>query len=191
MKKLLQIFIISLLLLSPFIISPVTAKALDQDCVRRAILAGKDPATECPTVSATPTTTIFVTDCSTGSAPECAAMLVRMAISVGIGVLFLVAVGYGIYGMIIRTTAGDNEEKLKESVKIFKNALLGIVITAVGLVIVQMISVLLGLGNIWEFNFSTPSVTCSQPQPPAVETPNCTRPYTCSNGRWVLSGGCQ
>src|SRR5690348_8876864 len=120
MKKLLKVFIISLIVFSPLFLSPINAKALDQECVRKAVIAGKDPTTECPDVSTTPTTSIFTTDCKASAATDCAALLARMAISAAIGVLFLVAIGYGIYGMIVRTTAGDNEEKLKESVKIFK-----------------------------------------------------------------------
>ncbi|HEC65756.1 MAG TPA: hypothetical protein ENI23_10700 [bacterium] len=106
------------------------------------------------------------------------ARYVRSGLTIALGLLVTGAVFYGFYGMYVRTTAGDNEEKLKQSVSIFKNAILGIVIAFGGIFLIQIISSLLGLGNIWEIALKS----CEGPAP---ITKLRGIPFNCVNGEWV------
>lgn len=65
----------------------------------------------------------------------------------------LIAIIMGLYGMYLRSTAADNPEKVELAMKVFKNAILGIIISFFGVVILQGVALLLGLtGNLLEFN---------------------------------------
>ncbi|MBN1916244.1 hypothetical protein JW796_04685 [Candidatus Dojkabacteria bacterium] len=136
----------------------VFAQELDFNCVREKLLAGED-VSEC-SKGAEGTgegfgieTNFFGIKFSPGQ--EGIARVVRSGITVAFGLLVVLSVFYGIYGIFVRSTAGDSEENMKKSVAIFKNAMLGLIIAIIGFIVVHILSLLLGLGNVWDITFET------------------------------------
>ncbi len=155
-KKTIFLIIPLILLFSGIFFIPVKAQDIDLDCVREKLFTGgdvKDCEGGAPGGTAGDIETNFFGITFTPTQAGIA-LLSRTIIGAVFGLMIVLAVLYGFYGIYVRSTAGDNEDKMKESVTIFKNAVLGAVSSIGVLVIMQIISVLLGLGNIWEFNFS-------------------------------------
>lgn len=197
------IIILSLALLgfvSSFLAYEASAQELDFNCVREKLLAGED-VSECKGGTGTGTgsgidTNFFGIELTPDQ--EGVARVVRSGITVAFGLLVVLSVFYGIWGIYVRSTASDNEEKMKESVKIFKNAVLGLVITVVGFIVVEILSLLLGLGNIWELTFQADfktthcdpntTLTCAVDERRGgactVESKECCL-YRYENGNWV------
>jgi hypothetical protein len=144
MKKLTLISATILLSLFVFFASPVHAQ-LDLECQRQKSL---DPSYVCDDSQEPIKTNFFGLEISTEQLGI--AKYVRDGITIAMGGLVIGAVFYGMYGIYVRSTAGDNEENLKKSISIFKNAVLAIIITIIAVVVVQVLSVILGLGNIWD-----------------------------------------
>lgn len=83
--------------------------------------------------------------------------ITRLLLSAVMGVIAVVTVLMAVYGMIVRTTAADNADKVELSVKIFKNALIGVVISVFGIIIIQLLAMLLGLAeNLFDFDLVPP-----------------------------------
>ena len=152
------VFITILILSFSVFVIPVNAESdgIDLDCVREKLLNGEDTS-QCEGVGGGGTsqdidTNFFGITFTPDQAG--AAKIVRTFMTIALGALVLGTIFYGIYGIYVRSTAGADENKIKESVAIFKNAMLAILITVGALVLVQILSIFLGLGNVWEFTFS-------------------------------------
>jgi len=79
--------------------------------------------------------------------------LVRVALTIAFSAIALGSITYGVYGMIVRTTAADNAERVELSTKIFRNAIIGVLIAFGSGIIIQLAAVGLGLeDNLFEFN---------------------------------------
>jgi len=212
MKK---FFIILLLILGfSFLITfsqKVRAEELDLNCVRQAILSGEDPTKVCvgadTCIIPEETRSINLGFIKATILKVGVTSLVVMAVSVALGALVLICIAYGVYGMFVRSTAGDNEEKLKLSSAIFKNAIIGLVITFLSLLAVNIISIMMGLGNIWESKLDTiisnqvvTNIDCCQsskgkctlksivvlPGNTKREVTYCPYYYDESKGRWIV-----
>jgi len=81
----------------------------------------------------------------------------RILLTVAFAVIALATLFMAIYGLIVRTTASESPEKIELSAKIFKNALIGLAISTVGILIVQVIATLFGISNgIFDFYLVPP-----------------------------------
>lgn len=85
--------------------------------------------------------------------------LVRLAFTIFFIIIAIVALFLGIYGMYVYTTAGEDAEKVQKAQKIFKNAIMGIAIAVLGILIVNVIFIFLGLdpNDVFTFNVSETS----------------------------------
>ncbi len=126
--------------------------------------------------------------------------IVRMLLTAIFSIVSLVAILIGVYAMYLRSTAGDNAEKAEETIKVIRNAIIGVVICFLGVVIVQIVALLLGIsGGLFDFNFipvKTTLETISQPCSPDgattfLDEPNATHMYKCVGSRWVRQAGFQ
>lgn len=82
--------------------------------------------------------------------------LIRLAFILVFTIIAVVAFFLGIYGMYLYSTALDDDEKIQTAQKIFKNALIGIAIALMGIVLVQVVSLFLGVDteDLFTFNVS-------------------------------------
>lgn len=112
----------------------------------------------------------------------------------------LMAIGYGIYGMWVRTTAQDSPEKVEESTKIYKNAIIGVAIGLGGVIFIQIAALIAGLeGNVFSFNFFPPQGAVVELEQGDVKNGICNDgqvgqvlvngvligEYLCEDGRWT------
>lgn len=83
--------------------------------------------------------------------PYCTVVLVRMAFYAMFSLIIFATVIMALWGVWERSTAADSPEKIEKSVKIFRNAVVGVLISLAFLGIIQLVSVLLGLtGSIFD-----------------------------------------
>jgi len=138
-----------------------------------------------------------------GTPVEAIPRLVRILLTAVFAVIGLVAILLGVYAMYVRSTAGDNAEKAELSIKIVRNAIVGLIISFMGVAIVQLVALLLGLtANLFEFNLIPNPLEKSRPLTTQQALEACEPEglrgytiddrdailYTCTNGRWVRSG---
>lgn len=130
--------------------------------------------------------------------PEYALPLIIRLILFGVfSVMGLLSIGYGFYGMYVRSTAQDSAEKVELSNKIYKNAILGVIISFSAVIIMQIIALLLGVsGSLFTFNLVPKQGTnvtlteddlsgyCLDGQIGIIEG-NAAAGYVCENGAWT------
>ncbi|MFQ5493454.1 MAG: hypothetical protein ACE5DX_04815 [Candidatus Dojkabacteria bacterium] len=176
-------------------------------CTRRCVSAGKSctypsntncPTVLCPYAELTETINLFGADF--GPPSEAFQRIVRLALMAVFSLIGLVAILYGLYGMLLRTTAAENPEKVELSAKVFKNALIGVLISFVSVVIIQLAAMALGIeDNLFELNIIPDNLvitagdvecgTCRTGQTALAITEDGARGYECLNNRWVPTGG--
>lgn len=130
-------------------------------CEYRCIASGdgceKDDPTACKTVEQTTdqiADNINFSGIDFGPPERAIPSLIRMLLTAVMGLISVAAIIMGIYGMIVRTTAAESPEKIEESAKIFRNAIIGVVISSMGILMIQIIVLLLGITQgLFDFNF--------------------------------------
>ncbi len=80
--------------------------------------------------------------------------LVRLAFILFFAVIAVAALFLGIYGMYLYSTAREDEEKVKLAQKVFKNAIMGLAIAVLGIVVVQIVAIFLGVDTQDLFTFT-------------------------------------
>lgn len=83
--------------------------------------------------------------------------LTRLLFTVFFMIMAIVAVFLGLYGMYVYSSAGEDAERVELAKKIFKNAILGILIAVCGILIVNIIFIFLGLDTEDVFTFKVSS----------------------------------
>lgn len=85
--------------------------------------------------------------------PYCTVILVRLGFYAIISLIIFATVVMGLWGVWERSTAADNPEKIEKSVKIFRNAIVGVILSLSFIGIIQLVSLLLGLtGSLFDIS---------------------------------------
>jgi hypothetical protein len=135
-----------------------------------------------------------------GPTPQAIPRIIRLALTAVFSIIGLIAILLGVYAMYLRSTAGDNAEKVELTAKVIRNAIIGIVISFLGVVIVQIVALLLGLtGGLFNFNFiptatvildaSTALQPCETGALGYIINGNTAVLYNCQASVWVRQAG--
>lgn len=129
------------------------------------------------------------------SQPDSFMIYIRGALIAVLGITGLGVILLGLYGWYLRAMSEGNPEKIEESVKVYKNAIIGAIIVASSALIVQMIFIFIGVtDSVFDFNFIpkygyTVQVTdndagryCFSSQ---VDKDSTGGSYKCVDNRWV------
>jgi len=80
--------------------------------------------------------------------------LIRLGFIVFFVVIAVAALFLGLYGMYLYTSAGEDDEKVQKAQKVFKNAFIGLAIAVFGVIIVQIVAIIVGVGEgIFDYTF--------------------------------------
>lgn len=91
---------------------------------------------------------------STADVENSALVWVRAGIYAVMGVSALLLVLYGLYGWYLRAMSEGQEEKIRESLKIYKNAIIGGLMVFAAVAITQLVFYIIGVtDSVFEFNF--------------------------------------
>lgn len=82
--------------------------------------------------------------------------LSRLIFIVFFMIIAIVAVFIGVYGMYLYSNAGENDEQLQLAQKVFRNALMGLAISILGVLVVSLLFIFLGVDpkDLFTFNIS-------------------------------------
>ncbi|MCA9383291.1 hypothetical protein KC909_02915 [Candidatus Dojkabacteria bacterium] len=135
-----------------------------------------------------------------GPADKAFPRLVRLVMFAMLSFVGLASMGYGFYGAYVRSTALDSPDKVELANKIFKNAVLGVLIAFGGVIILQILALVIGIeDNLTSFNVipkrgNFVSITredvengfCLEEQLGYLDTGGGTEDeYRCEDGRWI------
>jgi energy-coupling factor transporter transmembrane protein EcfT len=85
---------------------------------------------------------------------DAALIYLRAGLFAAFSIASLLVVLYGLYGWYVRSMSGGNPDKVSESMSIYKNAIIGVVIIFSSLIIIQIVYVLIGITQSpFDFNF--------------------------------------
>ncbi len=88
-----------------------------------------------------------------GPPDEAIPVLIRLGLTIVFSVMGLASLVMGLYGLAIRSTAGENADKAKLAVGILSNALRGTVIGFMSVIITQIVATIGGMsGDIFDLN---------------------------------------
>jgi len=87
--------------------------------------------------------------------PEDAGLIyLRAGLYAVFGIAGLLVILYGLYGWYVRSMSGGEPDKVKQSMSIYKNAILGIIIIFSSILVIQLVYVFLGITEgPFDFNF--------------------------------------
>lgn len=133
-----------------------------------------------------------------GAPDQALGRLLRVFFMGVFAMLAMFSILYGIYGLWVRSTAGDSSDKVEEGDKIFKSAFWGIVVSFSAVLIMQIAAVILGIeGNIFKINlipkqgFGLVEITTDDldgaclPEQTGDLDKDGSADYKCEEGKWV------